>query len=405
MDLQPLLESSSAALARRRVHELDGRTLDLQVELARIPAPPGGEAERGHEVARLFADLGLAGIRTDGVGNVIAHLSTSAHDAGAAPVLVTAHLDTVFPIETSLEVRRENGRIHVPGIADNARGLAGLLTVADAMVASGVRTQRPVVFVATVGEEGAGDLRGVKHLFRSGSPWRAAAAFLSLDGSGLRRIVHRAVGSKRLRLTLLGPGGHSWSDWGLANPLHAIGAVVASLREIELPEEPRTTLTVARTGGGTSVNAIPEAAWIEMDLRSEGGERLRRLEREVRRRAGEAVASENRRRRRRSSAIRATWETIGDRPGGTIDAATPLVRAAQEVTRLLGVRPELASSSTDANVPIALGIPAVTVGVGGESGGIHTTDEWYSNEGGALGVERALLLVLAAAGLEESASE
>jgi tripeptide aminopeptidase len=285
----------------------------------------------------------------------------------------------------------------VPGIADNARGLAGLLTVAEVMRTEALRTARPVIFVATVGEEGVGDLRGVKHLFRRGSDLRRADAFLSLDGSGLRRIVHRAVGSRRLRLRITGPGGHSWSDWGLVNPLHALGSAVAALRGIAIPAEPRTTLTVARAAGGTSVNAIPEEAWMELDLRSEAPAPLAELERQVRDLVAAAVGSENRARRRRSPALRLAWETIGDRPGGMVPESAPLVRTAVEVTRTLGVRPELASSSTDSNVAISLGIPAVTVGVGGESGGIHTTEEWYSNEGGADGLERALLLVLAAA--------
>lgn len=402
MDLHALLDSHAVGRARRFVHRIDERTLARQVELARIPAPSGEEAERGRHVARLFAELGLEGPRTDAVGNVHARLPASAtRDARAAPVLVTAHLDTVFPRETDLTVRRENGRIHLPGIADNARGLAALLTVAEAMVREGVRTHRPVVFVATVGEEGSGDLRGVKHLFRAGSALRGAEAFLSIDGSGLRRIVHRAVGSKRLRLRIAGPGGHSWSDWGLANPLHALGVAIAAIRSVEVPADPRTTLTVARAGGGTSINAIPAEAWLEIDLRSEATEPLRRLERQVRRLASDAVTAENRGRRRRSAALRATWEPIGDRPGGVLDANAPLVRAAREVTGLFDVRAELAASSTDANVPIALGVPAVTIGAGGESGGIHTTEEWYGNEGGAAGVERALLLVLAAAGLDD----
>jgi tripeptide aminopeptidase len=402
MDLQALLGSPDVQQARARIRALDAATLELQVALTQIPAPPGSEQERGRDVAERFLRLGLESVRTDDVGNVHAHLPRDrATDAEAAPVLVTAHLDTVFPHDTDLTVRRENGRISVPGIADNARGLAGLLAVAEVMRAETLRTARPVIFVATVGEEGVGDLRGVKHLFRRGSELRRAGAFLSLDGSGLRRIVHRAVGSRRLRLRVTGPGGHSWSDWGLANPLHALGSAIEALRAVTVPAEPRTTLTVARAGGGTSVNAIPGEAWMEVDLRSEASAPLAELERQVRSRVAAAVDSENGRRRRRSAALKLAWETIGDRPGGTIPETAPLVRAAVDVTRALGARPELASSSTDSNVAISLGIPAVTVGVGGESGGIHTPEEWYSNEGGADGLERALLLVLAAANQEK----
>jgi tripeptide aminopeptidase len=398
MDLDRLFASPALLRARAVIRERDRETLATQLELAQIPAPPGSEAERGERVRRVFEACGLEGVHADEVGNVHGSLPRSqVDDAGAAPVLITAHLDTVFPAETDLRPRRENGRVLIPGIADNARGLAALVTLARTAVACGLRTGRPLLFVATVGEEGVGDLRGVKHLFREGSGHRRAAAFVSLDGSGLRRIVHRAVGSKRLRLQLRGTGGHSWSDWGLANPLHALGAAIAALRAMELPATPRTTLTVARAGGGTSVNAIPDGAWLELDLRSEGQQALAALEGRVRQQVAAAVEAENRGRRAGTSPLSAAWETIGDRPGGAIDASSPVVRAAVEITRALGAEPELVSSSTDANVPIALGIPAITVGAGGESGGIHTTDEWYSNEGGPIGVERALLLAAALA--------
>jgi tripeptide aminopeptidase len=397
MDLRPILESDAVRHARERIRGLDRITVERQVELARIPAPSGAESARGAEIAARFSALGLQDVAADEVGNIVARLPGS--DATDAPVLVTAHLDTVFASETDLTVRRTDGRISVPGIADNARGLAGMLAVAEVLASGEPAPGRPVVFVATVGEEGAGDLQGVKHLFRGDSPFRRAHAFLSLDGSGIRRIVHRAVGSKRLRLRFAGPGGHSWSDWGLANPVHVLGSCIASIQSIELPQDPRTTLTVARIAGGTSINSIPADAWLELDLRSEALEPIRRLERQVRQRVARAVADENRNRRRRTPSLELAWETIGDRPGGTLAESAPLVRAAADITRALGAEPELVSSSTDSNVPLSLGVPALTVGVGGKSGGIHTIGEWYSDEGGATGLERALLLVLAAAAL------
>ncbi|CAN5725512.1 M20/M25/M40 family metallo-hydrolase [soil metagenome] len=400
MNLRPLLSHPAVDRARARLHTIDPETLAEQVELAQIAAPPFGEAPRGRHVQARFAALGLKHVHSDEVGNVRGTLPRTENTAETAePVIVSAHLDTVFPAEVSLAVRRDGDRIHVPGISDNARGLAGLLALIRVLQEERLSTTHPVVFIATVGEEGAGDLRGVKHLFRSGAAMCSAHAFLSLDGTGLRRIVHRAVGSRRLRLSVHGPGGHSWADWGSANPLHAIGRGIAGMREIELPTDPRTTLTVARAGGGTSVNAIPEEAWIEMDLRSEGGTELDILEARVRDAIGTAVDLENARRSRRTRALQARYTVIGDRPGGTISPDTALVRAAVAATRALGARPELAASSTDANVAIALGIPSVTIGLGGESGGIHTLNEWYSNERGAQGLERALLLLLAAAGL------
>jgi acetylornithine deacetylase/succinyl-diaminopimelate desuccinylase-like protein len=256
-----------------------------------------------------------------------------------------------------------------------------------------------VVFAATVGEEGPGDLRGVKHLFREGGELGGADAFVALDGSGLRRIVHRAIGSRRLRVEVAGPGGHSWADRGAANPILALGATVAQIAALPLPEPARTALTVARIGGGTSINALPDGAWMELDLRSEAPGVLARLEESVRALLAAAVDEENARRRQGTEPLAPRVTVIGDRPSGETPARAPLVQAAHAITFALGQKPELVGSSTDANVPMALGIPSIAIGVGGDSGGIHTTDEWYSNENGALGVERALLILLAAAGL------
>jgi tripeptide aminopeptidase len=397
MDLRSIFQSPAVRRARSRAHELGAETLEEQIRLALIPAPPFGEAERGAYVRTRFEALGLEGVETDAVGNVIGKVpAADVAGPGAEPLVVTAHLDTVFPAGTELKLRRERERVLLPGIADNARGLAALLTVVRIVRESGPILRRPVTFVATVGEEGAGDLRGVKHLFRDGSPLRSATGFVSIDGSGVQRIVHRGVGSARYRVTFEGSGGHSWADWGIANPLSAMGIAVAGLAGLEVPERPRTTLTVARCGGGTSINAIPEAAWLELDMRSEDESVLSRLEATARRAVKDAVRRENRGRRARTRPVRERWDGIGRRPAGSIRPDAALVRWAVAATEELGVGPELAASSTDSNVPLALGIPAVTVGAGGSSGGIHTVEEWYGDEGGATGVERAVLLVVAA---------
>jgi acetylornithine deacetylase/succinyl-diaminopimelate desuccinylase-like protein len=271
--------------------------------------------------------------------------------------------------------------------------------VARVLARAGVRPRRPVVFVGTVGEEGAGDLRGVKRLFGEGGEMRGAHAFIALDGSGLRRIVHRAIGSRRLRVEVRGPGGHSWADRGAPNPIAALGAAVAQIGALALPEPTRTALTVARIGGGTSINAIPDGAWMELDMRSEAPGVLPRLEESVRAVLARVADHENAARRQGTGALGHAVTVIGDRPSGITQPREALVRAAGDITYGLGQKPELVGSSTDANVPMALGIPSIAIGVGGDSGGIHTTDEWYSNENGALGVERALLIILAAAGL------
>jgi tripeptide aminopeptidase len=398
MDLEPLLRHPALRRARARVHETDADTVREQLDLARIPAPPFGEAARGAEVRRRFEALGLEAVETDEVGNVLARLPGAARPE-VPPVMVSAHLDTVFPPETELTPRTEGERIHVPGITDNARGLAGMLALARVLAEAGARTCRPLVFAATVGEEGIGDLRGVKHLFREGGPWRAVGAFVSLDGSGVGRIVTRAVGSRRLRVTVRGPGGHSWADRGVANPVQALGAAITALGAIRPAPSAHASLTVARIGGGTSVNAVPHEAWMELDLRAASPTRLSRLEAEARSAVRGAVERESRGRLPRTRSLACEIEVIGDRPSGETPARAELVLAALAATTALGAKAELAASSTDANVPMALGIPAITVGAGGEGGGVHTPGEWYSNRGGPLGVERVLLLVAAVAGL------
>jgi tripeptide aminopeptidase len=296
-------------------------------------------------------------------------------------------------------VRREDGRLLAPGISDNGRGLAALLAIARVLSETSVQPRRPVVFAGTVGEEGLGDLRGVKHLFRDGSGWRSCAAFIAVDGTGVRRIVHRALGSRRFRVVIAGPGGHSWADWGVANPAHALGIATAQLARLRLSRQPRTTCTVARVGGGTSVNAIPTEAWCELDLRSEAQEPLAEVVKVVKSAIQRAVGEVNARRRRGTAGLRYRLEAIGDRPSGETPASAPLVKLAVEATRQLGETPELVASSTDANVPISLGIPAIAIGAGGDSSGMHTLAESYSNERGAEGIERVLRIVLGAAEL------
>jgi tripeptide aminopeptidase len=385
-----------AALAL--VLETDALTMDDQVAIVAIPAPPFGEAARARWILERFLAVGLADGSTDAEGNVLARLPGDA-ERGAPPVLISAHLDTIFPAETPCEVRQQGDRIVAPGIADNARGLAALVAIARALVRSGARTRRPIVFAATVGEEGVGDLRGVKHLFREGSPWREAAAFVALDGTGRRRIVHKAIGARRLRVVVSGPGGHSWADWGRANPIHALGEAIAQLIAVVQADHAPAALTVGRIGGGTSVNAIPDQAWLELDLRSEDADALSRLEVRARAVIEGTVRDANARRRRGTTALSLEIELIGDRPTGEVDGNAAVMRIARAVTRHFGDTPELVSSSTDANIPIALGIPALALGAGGEAAGTHTLAEWYRNDGGPEGVQRALLTVLALAEL------
>ncbi|MGH7447808.1 MAG: M20/M25/M40 family metallo-hydrolase, partial [Longimicrobiales bacterium] len=263
---EPTVVTASGAFetARARIRATDDVTLEHMCDVTRIPAPSGREAERGRWFADRLHELGL-GPMTDAVGNV--HAVTPCADVHAKALVIASHLDTVFAGTTALDIRRDGDRLTGPGISDNARGLAGLLALARGLLAAGWPTARPVAFVATVGEEGAGDLRGVKHyIARNGD---RIASFIALDGAGAARIITAGVGSRRLRVTFRGPGGHSWSDWGAPNATHAVGRAIASLTSLRLPAAPRTTLSVGSIGGGTSINTIPEEAWFELDLRSE----------------------------------------------------------------------------------------------------------------------------------------
>ena len=401
---------NTLAAARERIAARDDAIVATQIELTQIAAPTGAEQERARWMAGRFHALGLADVRVDETGNVIgrrpgrigpAGRGDSVSPAGPsfddpyAPVVVCAHLDTVFPPGTDLSLRREGSRLHVPGIGDNGRGLAAMLALAEELDGSRFSTSRPIDFVATTGEEGLGDLRGAKGYFARGE---RPAAVIALDGAGDERIVHRALASRRYRITFRGAGGHSWASFGVANPVHAAARATARLASLVLPHDPRTTLSVGRIGGGISVNAIPEDGWLEVDLRSVSSGVIDRFDREIRRIVQAAESDENARRASGTAALSSRIEIIGDRPGGETRADDPLVAAAVAATRSIGRSPELATASTDANVPISLGIPAIAIGAGGRGGDAHTVGEWYENTEGALGIARAFGVVIAVAG-------
>ena len=391
--IRALLDRADVARARTHIYEDDARTIREQTELTEIPAPPFGEGPRGRRMAALMAEAGLERVETDSVGNVHGWWGP----ASGAPVVLSAHLDTIFPAGTDVRVRRSGDRLVGPGISDDGRGLAALLALARAFVHARPALARPVLFVATVGEEGEGDLRGARHLFRADGPARGAHAFLSLDGAGLSRIVSGGLGARRFRITVRGPGGHSWVDWGTPNPIHALAHAVAGFTELALAHEPRTTLSVGRWAGGTSVNAIPQDAWVELEVRSESLVEIDRLDARIRGGAATALAGANASANGRGRAELGI-EVIGDRPAGATDPQHPLVRAAIAATHTVGGVPELTVSSTDSNIPMSLGIPAITLGAGGEAGLAHTSAEWYRNEGGPDGIVRGLLTVLLSAG-------
>jgi len=393
-----LLAHDRIRAARHHIERTDEVTLARQAALSAIPAPTGAEGRRAAHLAELFREIGLSDVSIDHAGNVQGWFARNG-DTSAGPVDVAAHLDTVFGAEVDVAVERRGQRLEGPGISDNARGLAALVAVAEAMVAARVPAARPILFAATVGEEGSGDLRGVKHLLNgkretgNGKP----VAFIALDGAGLDRVIHRALGSKRYQVTFRGPGGHSWAAFGVANPANAVGRAVALLADLPTQQAPRTTCAVVRLGGGTGLNSIPQEAWLDLDLRSEDPRALSQLDVTVRAALERAADDENRRRTAGSPPLRAEIRLLGDRPSGMTPRAHPLVQAAVAANRALGRDAELASASTDANVPIALGIPAIALGAGGKAGDAHLATEWYENVEGALGIIRALLVTTAMA--------
>ena len=394
-DAETVWRSPALARARRELRAHDGAVVATQIAVSEIAAPTGDERERGEWIARRFHDVGLRDVRTDEAGNVIGRR------AGAADlpaVVVCAHLDTVFPHGTALRVRRNGSRLEGPGIGDNGRGLAAMLALARAIDGTALRTRAPVDFVATTGEEGAGDLRGAKQLFAGAA--RDAGAAIALDGAGDERVVHRALGSRRFRIAFRGVGGHSWTAWGMPNAVHAAAVCAAKLARMSMPAQPRTTLTVGRIGGGIAVNAIPEEGWLEVDLRSTSADVLDRYETEIRAAAAAAEQEENDRRAHGTTPLGCAVARIGDRPGGETPADHPLVALAAAATRLAGREPEPATASTDANIPISLGIPAIAIGAGGRGGDAHTPAEWFDNTNGHAGLARALAIVVGAAGLD-----
>jgi acetylornithine deacetylase/succinyl-diaminopimelate desuccinylase-like protein len=348
-----------------------------QMEMLAIPAPPFGEAARADWFLTRFEALGLANVHRDGAGNALAELKPE-NSPELPCILLSAHLDTVFPASTTSIPSEDAARILCPGACDNAAGLTALLAIAAALRFADVTPPIPILFAANVGEEGEGDLRGMRHIFLHGAYRDRIAAAIALEGSGNASVVTRALASRRFRVTVTGPGGHSWTDAGRPNPILILSQSLAELAEIELPEEPRTTLNVGCISGGTSINSIPESATALIDLRSTDPVELRAAEHRMR-----AVLEGD-----------ASVETIGDRPGGALPEESPLLHTIRAVDRHLTLNTELRMGSTDANIPLALGVPAIAMGAGGTGGGIHTLNEWYDPTGRETALRRILLTLL-----------
>jgi acetylornithine deacetylase/succinyl-diaminopimelate desuccinylase-like protein len=386
-----LLNDRSVRAAIDAVQRNQPQTLDLQVRLCEIPAPPFKEELRGLALERLFAELGLRDVRIDKTGNVIGVRPGKAEHPN---LVFAAHLDTVFPEGTNVKVTREGDVLKGPGIGDDCRGLAVMLAVIRALNDARVETPGAITFVADVGEEGLGDLRGMKGLFFDSLKDRIDR-FVSIDGTGLD-IVHIGVGSYRYKVTFQGPGGHSYGAFGMANPIQAMGRAIAKIDAIEVPLQPKTTFNVGRVGGGTSVNAIPFDAWMEVDLRSADPAALKDLDAKFHAAIRQAVAEENARWNHRGP-VTVSAQLVGMRPAGQTPKESAIVQTAIAASRALRIDQTLRENSTDANIAMNLHIPAITIGGGGSGTGAHSLNESFDARDAWRGAQRALLLAVALA--------
>lgn len=371
-----------------------GWLTEQQIRLTEIPAPEFNEAQRGAALKQLFEAAGLD-VHVDDLGNVIGERP------GTDPkgvILLAAHLDTVFPTGTDVHVKRSGTRLLAPGISDNSAGLSALAGVARALAESRVRTTKTIVLAGDVGEEGEGNLRGMRALVEHyGS---RLSAVIAVDGPSTEHITTQGIASRRVEVTITGPGGHSWSDFGAPNPITALSRGIVRFSSIRLPDTPRSSFNFGVIEGGQSVNSIPARASVKVDLRSESEDQLTRMENSLREAMQLGARDESFAARSNKDAVQISFRSIGTRPAGSVSEDSALVQAIRDADRFLGNRSRLERSSTDANVPLSMGIPAVAVGGGGSGGGAHTLNEWYDSAGRELGVKRLFLAAITLAGIQ-----
>jgi tripeptide aminopeptidase len=366
---------------------------DRQMEVTRIPAPPFGEAHRAEWLRARFVDLGLDEVHIDEAGNVLGIRHGTA--AGMKFVALTAHMDTVFPAGTPIDVRRERDRLLGPGISDNGSGLTAVLAIAEALQSTRVQNTAPILFIANVGEEGEGDLRGMRYIFNN-PRWRDAIAYtVVLDGGGADTIVAEGLGSRRFQATVRGPGGHSWSDFGTPNPIVLLARAIDQFSRTPMPGTPKTAFNVGVISGGTSVNSIPESATAKVDIRSASPTELERLERALREALVKATEKDGK-------LINVSYELkqIGNRPAAELDPKAHILQVIRAVDAHLGITSRVQRASTDANIPLSLGREAIAIGGGGSGGGAHTVREWYDPAHREVGLRRVLLTVLTLTGVK-----
>jgi acetylornithine deacetylase/succinyl-diaminopimelate desuccinylase-like protein len=371
------------------------------MEATKVAAPPFGEAARGVWLADRFRELGLVDVQVDEVGNVFGVRP----GYGSRFVALSAHIDTVFPAATPLHIRQQGSRLFGPGVADNGAGIAAMLAVASVLGSARISHALPFVFIGNVGEEGEGDLRGMRHVFAT-PHWRDAIAYsVVVDGAGADTVVAEALGSRRFEVITRGPGGHSWSDFGAPSPIIALARAIEAFNQTPVPASPKTTFNVGVIRGGTSVNSIPESASMRVDLRSTSTAEIDRLERALRLALDQAVASENRAAAqhgtRKPQVVQSEVVEIGNRPAGELAADARLLKVIRAVDVQLGNTAQVQRASTDANIPLSLGREAIAIGAGGSGGGAHTLQEWFDCNGRDLGLKRILLTMLTLSGTGE----
>ena len=388
-----------SAFAWFRAHE--SRLAEYQMEAARIAAPPFGEAARSAWLADRFREIGLSEVEVDKVGNVFA-----IHPGyGSRYVALSAHIDTVFPATTPLNIRQQGSKLFGPGVSDNGAGIAAMLGIAQALQTARIPHALPFVFIGNVGEEGEGDLRGMRHVFATPRWDKAIAYSVVVDGAGSDTIVAEALGSRRFEVIVRGPGGHSWSDFGSPNPIIVLARTIDCFSETPVPTSPKTTFNVGVIRGGTSVNSIPESASMRVDLRSTSMSEIDRLEGSLRRALERAVKTENdavsQNTIRKPQAVQSEVVEIGNRPAGELAADARVFKVIRAVDAHLGNAAQVQRASTDANIPLSLGREAIAIGGGGSGGGAHTLQEWFDCNGRDLGLKRILLTMLTLAGSGE----
>jgi len=393
----PVFKSAAATLDKE--HE---RIVEEGIKLTEIPAPPFNEKARAEEFAKMLTAAGLSDVQIDPEGNVLGLRKGTRSDGKV--VVVSAHLDTVFPAGTDVKVKRQGTKLYAPGIGDDTMSLAVLLGFVRAMKDAGVNTRDDILFVGTVGEEGPGDLRGVRYLFTKGAYKDKIKSFFSVESGDVNRVTNGGVGSKRYRITFNGPGGHSYGAFGSVNPMFAQAHAAAEFSRIQVPTKPKTTYSIGLIGGGTSVNSIPVSSWMEVDMRSESVDELKRVEDRMLKIMQEAADGENFARSTTNAKITVETKLIGDRPAGNTDMKAEIVQIATAAIEAGGYKPDYNWSSTDSNMPMNLGIPALTIGRGdiGKSGRSHSLDEWTDVEKGPMvkAMTTSLSIVLTATGME-----